>query len=267
MAHAATATAPTGDHVIRTDAGGVATLVLNRPDRYNTLSLEMIAALSAQLAAIAPDESIGAVIITGSGRAFSTGHDLKDMRANRDAAYYEQLLADCARMMQSIVALPQPVIAKVQGIATAAGCQLVATCDLAVAAHSARFATSGINYGVFCATPAVALGRVVARKHALEMLFTGDFIDAETAATIGLVNRTVADGELDAAAGELAAKIAAQSRYAIRLGKASFYNQIEQPLDSAYRCASSDLAKNLLAEDGIEGLDAFAEKRAPRWRA
>lgn len=252
--------------LIRADNEGIATLTLNRPDRYNTLSDTLIEALAEALSDIAADDAIKVVIIGALGKAFSTGHDLKDMRANRGKAYYEKLLGDCSRMMQSIIALPQPVIARVQGIATAAGCQLVATCDLAVAARSARFATSGINYGVFCATPAVALGRVVARKHALEMLFTGDFIDADTAASIGLVNRTIDDENLETETQALAEKIASQSQYAIRLGKASFYNQIGQPLDAAYRCASGDLARNLLAEDGIEGLDAFFEKRRPRWR-
>lgn len=251
--------------VLRHDADGVATLTLNRPAQYNTLSRAMIDSLTAALAAIAADEQVRVVVIASTGRAFSTGHDMKEMRANRDEAFYRRLLADCSAMMQSIVALPQPVIAKVQGIATAAGCQLVASCDLALAASSARFATSGINYGLFCATPAVALSRNVSRKHALEMLFTGDFIDAGTAAQIGLVNRAVDDEALDAEVASLARRIAEKSGYAIRLGKASFYAQADQPLDAAYRCASADLVRNLLAEDGIEGVDAFFEKREPRY--
>jgi enoyl-CoA hydratase/carnithine racemase len=255
MADAVSAAAPDGQPLIRIDDAGVATLTLNRPDRYNTLSASMIEALSCALADIAADDTVKVVVIAARGRAFSTGHDLKDMRANRSEAYYTQLLSDCSRMMH-----------KVQGIATAAGCQLVSTCDLAIAGKSARFATSGINYGVFCATPGVALSRVVARKHALEMLFTGDFIDADTAAVIGLVNRTVDDADLDEEVRCLADRIASQSRFAIRLGKASFYNQVNQPLDAAYRCASADLVRNLLADDGIEGLDAFFEKRPPRWR-
>jgi enoyl-CoA hydratase/carnithine racemase len=253
--------------VLRHDADGVATLTLNRPAQYNTLSSETIAALSTALADIAGDATVRVVVLTGTGRAFSTGHDMKEMRANRDEAFYRQLLGDCSAMMQTIVALPQPVIAKVQGIATAAGCQLVASCDLAIAADSARFATSGINYGLFCATPAVALSRNVSRKHALEMLFTGDFIDAATAADIGLINRAVADDALDAEVDTLARKIAAKSGYAIKLGKASFYAQANQPLDAAYRCASADLVRNLLAEDGIEGVNAFFEKREPRYRS
>jgi enoyl-CoA hydratase/carnithine racemase len=188
------------------------------------------------------------------------------MNAARDEAFYRRLLADCSRMMQSIVALPQPVIAQVQGIATAAGCQLVATCDLAVAAKSARFATNGIQNGLYCATPSVALSRVVQRKHALEMLLTGDFIDAERAAAIGLVNRVVPDENLVAETRALAARIAAHSQVAVQLGKASFYRQISQPLDAAYRGTSDDLVCNLLTDDGIEGLEAFAAKRPPQWR-
>jgi len=251
--------------VLRHDAVGIATLTLNRPLQYNTLSRSTIDALTNALQAIAADPSIRVAVIASTGRAFSTGHDLKEMRAKRDENFYKQLLGDCSAMMQTIVSLPQPVIAKVQGIATAAGCQLVASCDLAIAAASARFATSGINYGLFCATPAVALSRTVSRKHALEMLFTGDFVDADTAARIGLVNRAVDDAALDAEVDALARKIASKSGYAIKLGKASFYAQANQPLDAAYRCASADLVRNLLAEDGIEGVNAFFEKREPRY--
>lgn len=251
--------------VLRSDANGIATLTLNRPAQYNTLSRATIDAISAELRAIAGNDAIRVVVLASTGRAFCTGHDMKEMRANRDERFYRQLLGDCSAMMQSIVALPQPVIAKVQGIATAAGCQLVASCDLAIAADGARFATSGINYGLFCATPAVALSRNVARKHALEMLFTGDFIDAATAAQIGLVNRAVDETALDAEVDTLARKIATKSGYAIKLGKASFYAQANQPLDAAYRCASADLVRNLLAADGVEGLDAFFEKREPRY--
>lgn len=251
--------------LLRANAAGVATLTLNRADRYNTLSHEMISALSGALTDIASDPAIRVVVIASTGRAFSTGHDLKEMRAQRDRKFLSRLLDDCSQMMQAIVNLPQPVIAKVQGIATAAGCQLVASCDLAIAAHSARFATSGINYGIFCATPAVALSRTVARKHALEMLFTGDFVDAESAARIGLINRAVNDAMLDADVDALALKLARKSTYALKLGKASFYAQVGQGLDGAYRCAAADLVNNLLAEDGREGLDAFYEKREPRF--
>ncbi|MGE0334332.1 MAG: enoyl-CoA hydratase [Gammaproteobacteria bacterium] len=262
---AATAPHAAGAPVLRGDNDGITTLTLSRPERYNVLSHETIGALSAALAAIAMDGRTRVVVIGSTGKAFCTGHDLREMREHHDEAFLRRLLGDCSQLMQAIVALPQPVIAKVQGIATAAGCQLVASCDLAIAAHSARFATSGINYGLFCATPAVALSRTVARKHALEMLFTGDFIDAETAERIGLVNHAVADDALDAAADALARKIAAKSAYATRLGKASFYRQANQPLDAAYRCASVDLVNNLLADDGLEGLNAFVEKRTPRF--
>lgn len=251
--------------VVRRDADGITTLTLNRPEAYNTLSSATIAALSAELATLGDDPSVRVVIIASTGKAFSTGHDMKEMRTHHDEAFLSKLLGDCSRMMQMIVNLPQPVIARVQGIATAAGCQLVASCDLAIAAHSARFATSGINYGLFCATPAVALSRNVPRKHAMEMLLTGDFIDAETASNIGLINRAVEDARLDDEVHALARRIASKSAYALRLGKASFQQQANQSLDSAYRCASADLVRNILADDGLEGLNAFMEKRTPRF--
>ena len=246
--------------------GGIATLTLNRPQRYNTLTSDVIAALSQHLAALAVNPEARVVIIAAIGKAFSTGHDLKEMSANRNEAFYRTLLTNCSKMMQAIVALPQPVIAQVQGIATAAGCQLVASCDLAVAARSARFATNGIQNGLYCATPSVALSRVVSRKHALEMLLTGDFIDADRAAAIGLVNHVVDDFELETETRALAGRIADKSQMAVRLGKASFYRQVDQNLDSAYRGASEDLVCNLLAADGIEGLSAFIEKRKPEWQ-
>lgn len=255
----------TAGPVTRRNQGAITILRLNRPARYNPLSSEMLAALISALGDVREDPAARVVIIESTGKAFCTGHDMREMRAHRDEEFLTRLLGDCSRMMQMIVNLPQPVIASVQGIATAAGCQLVASCDLAVAARSARFATSGINYGLFCATPAVALARNVARKHALEMLFTGDFIDADTAARIGLVNRAVDDDHLAQETLALAARIAGKSAYALRLGKASFQRQAEQPLDAAYRCASADLVRNILADDGREGLDAFSEKRAPRF--
>lgn len=251
--------------VVRCDQHGITTLTLNRPDAYNTLSSAMIAALSAELAAVSDDPQVRVVIIAGTGKAFCTGHDMKEMRSHHDETFLNKLLGDCSRMMQMIVNLPQPVIASVQGIATAAGCQLVASCDLAIAAQSARFATSGINYGLFCATPAVALSRNVPRKQAMEMLLTGDFIDADTASRIGLINRAVEDADLEQEVLSLATRIASKSAYALRLGKASFQAQANQPLDAAYRCASADLVRNILAEDGLEGLNAFMEKRAPRF--
>jgi len=251
--------------VLRRDIDGITELELNDPAKYNTLSREVIDAMLAHLAAIAGDDRVRVVVVSARGKAFCSGHNLKQMREHHGEAYYRTLLGDCSRMMQSIVGLPQPVIAKVQGIATAAGCQLVASCDLAIAGNSAQFATNGINNGLYCATPAVAVSRTVARKHALEMLLTGDFIDAARAAEIGLINHAVADTELDAAVSGLAQKLAAKSQYALRLGKASFNRQLNEPLDAAYRSAANDLVCNLLADDGAEGVDAFIEKRAPRW--
>ncbi|MGR8947339.1 MAG: enoyl-CoA hydratase [Gammaproteobacteria bacterium] len=243
----------------------VATLQFNKPKQFNTLSENTLDCLSAHLADIAANPAIAVVILASEGKAFCSGHDMKEMHANREQGFYERLLGKCSTMMQQITALPQPVIAQVQGIATAAGCQLVATCDLAVAAESASFATSGINNGLFCATPGVALGRAVSRKHALEMLFTGDFVSASRAAEIGLINRAVPDASLARETQALAQKIAAKSRYAIRLGKRSYYKQINEDLPTAYKFASADLVDNLLATDGIEGVNAFVEKRPPDW--
>lgn len=251
--------------IVRSDEHGITTLMLNDPNKYNTLSREVIDAMLEQLEAIAQDESVRVVIIAARGKAFCSGHNLKQMHAHHDEAYFNELLTDCSRMMQSIVSLPQPVIARVQGLATAAGCQLVATCDLAIAGESTQFATNGINNGLFCATPAVAVSRTVQRKHALELLLTGDFIDAHRAAEIGLVNYAVPDAQLDDEVAALANKLATKSQYAIRLGKASFNRQLNQPLDAAYRGAASDLVCNLLSDDGVEGVDAFIEKRDPRW--
>lgn len=251
--------------VIRTDRDGITQLLLNDPDKYNTLSREVIDCLGQTLAELAVDDQVRVVVVAARGKAFCSGHNLKQMHANHGEDYYRQLLADCSTMMQSIVALPQPVIAKVQGLATAAGCQLVASCDLAIAGMSARFATNGINNGLFCTTPAVAVSRTVARKHAMEMLLTGEFIDAERAAAIGLINRAVADDALDDVVDKLAQQLAAKSQYAIRLGKASFNRQHDLPLDTAYRSASYDLVCNLMSDDGIEGVDAFINKREPRW--
>ncbi len=266
MSSTAADTANPAPRVLREDHDGVVQLTLNRPDRYNTLSLATLNELNSLFDTIAVDDSARVVVIGARGKAFCTGHNLKEMRAKYDKAFLETLFAACAQMMQKLVAMPQPVIAMVQGIATAAGCQLVATCDLVIAAASARFATSGINYGVFCSTPAVALGRAVARKHAFEMLVTGEFISADRAAEIGLVNRVVDDTELETATMALARQIASKSSTAVRTGKASFYRQINEPLDAAYRLASADIVCNLLSDDGAEGLDAFFEKREPKWQ-
>lgn len=246
--------------------GAIARLVLNRPDQFNALSDELVDALTAAVAELHTDDQTRVVVIAAAGRAFSAGHDLREMRGRADEEYYADLFGRCGRMMEALVALPQPVVAEVQGVATAAGCQLVASCDLAVAGASARFATSGINLGLFCSTPSVALSRNVATKHAFELLFTGDFIDAETAARMGLVNRVVPDAELADSVRALAAKIAAKPAAALRSGKALFYRQLHQPLDAAYRLAGDTMAHDLLHADAIEGIDAFLEKRDPTWK-
>ena len=252
--------------LLRRDSGGVATLTLSRPDSFNALSEEMLTALKEELGRLANDGSVRCVVIAAEGRAFCAGHDLKQMRANPDKAYYQELFTRCARVMQAIVELPVPVIARVQGIATATGCQLVASCDLAVAARSARFAVSGINAGLFCSTPAVALSRNISRKRAMEMLLTGDFIDAETARDWGLVNRVADDDDLDDAVAELTASICAKSAVAVRTGKGMFQRQLQMPLEEAYAFAGEVMACNMMAEDAGEGIDAFIEKRSPQWR-
>ncbi|WP_445000105.1 enoyl-CoA hydratase [Halomonas mongoliensis] len=252
--------------LLRRDEGGVATLTLNRPGSFNALSEEVLTALKEELGRLANDGSVRCVVLGAEGRAFCAGHDLKQMRANPDKAYYQELFARCGRVMQAIVELPVPVIARVQGIATAAGCQLVASCDLAVASRSARFAVSGINAGLFCSTPAVALSRNVSRKRAMEMLLTGDFIDAETACDWGLINRVAEEDALDEAVDELTASICAKSAVAVRTGKGMFQRQLQMPLDEAYAFAGEVMACNMMAEDAGEGIDAFIEKRAPEWR-
>lgn len=252
--------------LLRDDNNGVTTLTLNTPKSFNALSEEMLTALQNALDAIAEDESVRCVVLAAEGKAFCAGHDLKQMRANPDKAYYQALFARCGEVMQSLVNLPVPVIAKVQGIATAAGCQLVASCDLAVAAQSTRFAVSGINVGLFCSTPAVALSRNVARKRAMEMLLTGDFIDADTALDWGLINRVADDAKLDDAVAELTDKICAKSAVAVRTGKAMFARQLAMPLDDAYAFAGETMACNMLAEDVAEGVDAFIAKRPPEWK-
>ena len=252
--------------VLRNDQDGVATLTLNRPDQYNALSEEMIQALQARLEEIAQDESVRAVVIAASGRAFCAGHDLKQMRSNEEQAYFEQLFADCGRLMTCIMNLPQPVIARVHGVATAAGCQLVASCDLAIASEKARFAVSGINVGLFCATPSVALARNIGRKKALEMLLTGEFISAAEAEREGLINKAVPDDELDSTIEKLTQSICAKSAMAIKTGKSMFYRQLEMGVEDAYQIASDTMACNMMAEDSKEGIDAFMQKRPPVWK-
>lgn len=257
---------PSHDCLLRTAQEGVVTLTLNQPERFNALSETMLEVLQAALDNIAQDEHVRCVVLAANGKAFCAGHDLKQMRANPEKAYYQALFERCGKVMQSIVSLPVPVIAKVQGIATAAGCQLVASCDLAVAASSARFAVSGINVGLFCSTPAVALSRNVPRKRAMEMLLTGEFISADTAAEWGLINRVAEESELDGAVVALTSSICAKSAVAVRTGKAMFARQLAMPLEEAYSFAGETMACNMLADDVAEGIDAFIEKRPPNWR-
>lgn len=252
--------------LLREDNGGITTLTLNRPKQYNALSEALLVELQTALSAIEKDASVRVVVIAGSGPAFCAGHDLKQMRGTPSKAYYDKLFAQCGEMMTSLTRLPQPVIARVHGIATAAGCQLVAQCDLAVASANAKFAVSGINVGLFCATPSVPLSRNLGRKQAMEMLLTGDFIDAATARERGLVNHVVAPEQLDAAVDELARKILAKSAVAVSAGKRMFYRQLEMGFENAYSLAADTMACNMMAEDAAEGIDAFLQKRAPVWR-
>lgn len=246
---------------------GVLTLTLNRPAQFNALSEDMLAALQQQFDACETDDGLRAVVLAADGKAFCAGHDLKQMRAHaEDPLYYQTLFRQCGRLMQSIVRCPVPVIARVQGMATAAGCQLVATCDLAVAAESARFAVSGINVGLFCSTPAVALTRNVPLKNAFEMLVTGQFISARQAEQRGLINHAVPDGLLDDALDNLVRDILNKSPVAVRVGKSMVYRQLGLGLDKAYDYAADVMAENMMADDVGEGIDAFIEKRAPRWR-
>lgn len=257
--------APSAFVLRATDARGVARLTLNRPASFNALSAAMLEALQAELDRIAADESVRVVVIGAEGKAFCAGHDLKEMRAEPSLGYYEALFAQCGRMMLSIQRLPVPVVARVQGIATAAGCQLVAACDLAVASSSARFAVSGVNLGLFCSTPSVALSRNVGRKAAFEMLVTGEFITAAQAKDKGLVNRVVEPAELDAAIEALVTPIVGKPRVAISLGKQLFYRQLEKGIEAAYADAEKTMACNMMDEATLEGVQAFIEKRPPAW--
>jgi enoyl-CoA hydratase/carnithine racemase len=252
--------------LLREEQGGVVTLTLNRPAQFNALSEEMLSALQEALDDLKQDETVRCVVIAASGKAFCAGHDLKQMRANPRQDYYDALFAKCSRVMQAIVNLPVPVIACVHGMATAAGCQLVASCDLAVAAESATFAVSGINVGLFCSTPAVALSRNVSPKHAFDMLVTGRFISSAEALSFGLVSRVAPDASLDEAVAALTASICAKSPVAIRTGKAMFSRQRSMGLEEAYSFAGNVMACNMMAEDAAEGIDAFIEKRAPVWK-
>jgi enoyl-CoA hydratase/carnithine racemase len=246
-------------------SGGVVTLTMNRPDQYNALSEAMIAALDDALSAVAADETARVVIIAGAGKAFCAGHDLREMRAAPSLDYYRKLFGDCAKMVMTIQRMPQPVIARVHGVATAAGCQLVAMCDLAVAANEAKFAVSGVNLGLFCSTPSVALSRNMSRKAAFEMLVTGEFIDAATAVQRGLINHAVPTDRLDAEVDRIARLIVAKPAVAIAAGKGLFYRQLETGIDAAYQLAGQTMACNMMAEPTLEGVQAFIEKRKPNW--
>ncbi|RFO96739.1 enoyl-CoA hydratase [Rhodoferax lacus] len=259
------ATLPTGVLLQTRDARGVVTLALNRPQAFNALNEALLAALQEALDRLAADDTVRVVVLAAQGKAFCAGHDLKEMRAAPSLAYYEKLFGQCSQMMLAIRRLPVPVIARVQGMATAAGCQLVAMCDLAVAADSARFATSGVNYGLFCATPAVALSRNLGRKAAFEMLVTGDFITAQQAQAQGLINRAVPDDQLDAEVEQLIHSMLAKPRVALAMGKALFYRQLEAGVEAAYADAQQTMACNMMDPAALEGVQAFIEKRPPRF--
>ena len=252
--------------LLREDNEGVTTLTLNRPAQYNALSSEMLAELQAALDAIDTDDSVRVVVIAANGKAFCPGHDLKQMRSSEEREFHQALFDQCAKVMLTINQLQQPVIARVHGIATAAGCQLVAMCDLAVAAEEARFAVSGIHVGLFCSTPAVPLSRNMGRKQAMHMLLTGDFISAQTAQQYGLVNEVVPAAELESATLALAQKIVARSAHAISIGKDMFYRQLPMDLSAAYDYASERMTCNMDSHDAREGIDAFIQKRKPEWK-
>jgi enoyl-CoA hydratase/carnithine racemase len=257
--------------LLREDVGNVAVLTLNRPEARNSLSEALLQELGGALSAIANKPTVRAVIITANGPAFSAGHDLKELNARRSDAdrgrsYFKHIMRLCSSVMQQVVMLPQPVIAAVQATATAAGCQLVASCDLAVASRTAKFATPGVNIGLFCSTPMVALSRNVSRKHAMEMLLTGELIAADDAARIGLINHVADPGTEREEAFKLAKKITAKSALTLKIGKEAFYRQIEMPLADAYRYASEVMVENMLTRDAEEGISAFIEKREPKWQ-
>lgn len=252
--------------LLRADDNGVTTLTLNRPKQFNALSQAMLNALQETLDAIAADESVRVVVIAANGRAFCAGHDLKEMRSNTEQEWQQALFDQCSRMMMTINQMPQPVIARVHSLATAAGCQLVAACDLAVAAEEATFATSGIRVGLFCSTPSVAVSRNLGRKKAMEMLLTGEFMDAKTAEREGLINYAVPADELDATIAKLTDAIVAKSPYAVTSGKQMFYKQIEMEMADAYNYAAEVMACDMMAKDAAEGIDAFIQKRQPVWQ-
>jgi enoyl-CoA hydratase/carnithine racemase len=251
--------------LLRRDAEGIAWLTLNRPAARNALSIGLMQALLTELDAIATEKAVKVVVIGGAGPAFCAGHDLRELRSRPERGAYQATFELCSKLMTRIVRLAKPVIARVHGVATAAGCQLVASCDLAVATNSARFATPGVNIGLFCSTPMVALSRAVGRKAAMEMLLTGELIDAPRARELGLINRVVADAALDEAVAALAGQIAAKSPLTLAIGKTAFYRQAEMGLDEAYTYVSEVMTRNMLARDAAEGIDAFLGKRTPTW--
>lgn len=252
--------------LLRQDNGGVVTLTLNRPAQFNSLSQALMRELQSELDRIAADAGARVVIVAGAGKAFCAGHDLKEMRSNATKEFQQALFRQCSQLMLTLVRMPQPVIARVHGIATAAGCQLVSMCDLAVASDNARFAVSGVNLGLFCSTPSVGLSRNLGRKQALEMLLTGEFIDAQTALARGLVNRVVSSEQLDAEIRKLSDSILAKTPVAIKAGKQMFYRQLEMGLEEAYALASEVMACNMMAADAQEGIDAFVARRKPQWQ-
>jgi enoyl-CoA hydratase/carnithine racemase len=269
-AHSTSSDAATSPVLLRGDIDGIALISLNRPQARNTLSEAMLAALRDQVASIADDRKVRAVILSHNGPAFCAGHDMKEMTAHRSdpdrgRAYFKSLMQQCSALMQSIQKLPQPVIAAVEGVATAAGCQLVATCDLAIASETARFSTPGVYIGLFCSTPMVALSRNVSNKHAMEMLLTGDMVSADDAYRIGLVNRVVPAGSASEHALDLARQIASKSMLTIKLGKEAFYRQRELNLADAYKLTMDVMVENMMARDAEEGIGAFIDKRDPTW--
>ena len=270
-AQVARAPSPQPPILLRETKGSIAVLTLNRPAARNSLSAAMIASLHAELNDIGGDKAVRGVVIAANGPAFSAGHDMKELTArrtdpDRGRAFFAEMMTACSAMMQAIVHLPKPVVAAVQGIATAAGCQLVASCDLAIASEDAKFATPGVDIGLFCSTPMVALSRNVPRKQAMEMLLTGEPVTADRAREIGLVNRVVPAGTELGAAIELAQQVALKSAYTVKLGKEAFYRQAEMSLEDAYRYAAEVMTENMMARDAEEGIGAFIEKRAPTWR-
>lgn len=266
MIDSAHASASPEQLLLREDKNGITTLTLNRPKQYNALSEELLVEMQEVFNDLSKDSSVRVIILAGAGRAFCTGHDLKQMRANPKQDYYKYLFSLSSNMMLSMLQLPQPVIARVHGTATAAGCQLVASCDLAIASTDAHFAVSGINIGLFCSTPGIPLSRNMSRKRAMEMLLTGNFISAEKAADYGLINQAVAPKALDDSIMHLAQTIAEKSPIAIKIGKELFYKQLEKPILEAYAVGGETMAGNMMTEDAAEGIDAFIEKRNPVWQ-